>query len=104
MDASGVEVRNRSGVVLLARLGHLWTDERYQLLGRVVVAEGLAQDHGSPSVIIIGRQCHESLLCEDTPPVQDQLEHILVALGFCHHMVFNLTAKLADWNLKYMNV
>lgn len=51
------------GGLLLARLGHLRTDERYQLLGRVAVAEGLAQDHGSPSVPIIGRQRHKSLLC-----------------------------------------
>lgn len=54
---------NAVGVILLARLGHLGADERHQLLARVVVAEGLAQDHGSPSVTVVGRQRHKSLLC-----------------------------------------
>lgn len=49
--------------ILLARLGHLRRDEHHQLLGRVVLAKGLAQDHGSPSVIVTGRQRHKSLLC-----------------------------------------
>lgn len=52
--------------ILLARLRHLWTNESHQLLGCIVVQKGLAQNHGSPSIAVIGSQRHESLVCRGT--------------------------------------
>lgn len=48
---------------LPAGIRDLWADEHRQLPGGVVVAQGPAQHHGSPGIVVIGRQGDESLFC-----------------------------------------
>lgn len=67
---------------LLERIGHLWTNECHQLLGRLVVPEGLAQNQGPTGVVVICGQRHKSLVCGDTVRTGNQAPRSSPSLGF----------------------
>lgn len=85
---------------------HLWANEYHKLLGCFVVTKGLAQNHGSSSIVIIGGQCHKSLVCRGkiSRMRTDNDDHHFISDEYCYLSWLTVYHQLAEFESLYSSL